>query len=74
MPRGFVGVVVGFWGRSIKKGALKFLFSFMPGGGKRGKLKCMLLGFVSEHFMWLALDSFVKWMMAKVMVGNSSVG
>lgn len=43
-------------GRSIKKGALKSLLSFMSGEGKRGKLKCMLLGVVSEHFTWLDLD------------------
>lgn len=61
-------------GRSIKKGALKFLLSFMAGGEKKGKLKCMLLGFVSKHFTWLGLDSFVKWMMAKGMAGNISVG
>lgn len=32
------------------------------------------LGFVSGHFTWLGLDSFVKWLMAKGKVGNISVG
>lgn len=57
-------------GRSIKKGALKFFLSFMAGGEKKGKLKCMLWGFVWKHFMWLGLGSFVKWMKAKGMVGK----
>lgn len=76
MPRGFFGGGGGgrILGRSIKKGALKFLLSFMAAGEKKGKLKCMLWGFVSGHFMWLGLDLFVKWMVAKEMARNISVG
>lgn len=41
------------------------MLSFMAGGQKGGKLKCMLSWFVSECFVWLGLDSFVKCVAAK---------
>lgn len=58
----------GFWGggggrvlgRSIKKGALKFLLSFMAGGEKKGKLKCMLWALcrgTSHGWVWIHLSS-----------------
>lgn len=56
-------------GRSIKKGALKkSSLSFMIREKKEKKLKCMLLGFVSEHFMWFGIDSFFKSLLTKKMV------